>query len=168
MFKNNQTGSFADEKLTENYVEMTQEELEWFNKYGSNGFKLTDEGFNINPDYPKELEAKERERLDGLYMTGTDVERAIYRAKGLDFDGIIEFVSENPPEGLDITALKIELKANNFYRGNPYVGQIGTILGFSEKQLDEFFETKDYTVLLPIEEPEPVEPEEPAEENEEE
>ena len=52
------------------------------------------------------------------------------------------------PQGLDIKALKIELKANNFYRGNPYVSAIGSLLGFTSKQLDEFFETGDYNVLL--------------------
>ena len=49
---------------------------------------------------------------------------------------------------IDIKALKIELKANNFYRGNPYVDTVGALLGFTKKQLDNFFETNDYTKLL--------------------
>ena len=49
---------------------------------------------------------------------------------------------------VDIKALKIELKANNFYRGNPYVNVIGGLLGFTTEQLDEFFETGDYTKLM--------------------
>ena len=49
---------------------------------------------------------------------------------------------------VDIKALKIELKANNFYRGNPYVQQIGQLLGFTNEQLNEFFETGDYTKLI--------------------
>ena len=78
-----------------------------------------------------------------LSLTATDVERAIYKAKGMDFDDIVEFVKLNPPEGLDIKALKIELKANNFYRGNPYVEQIGTLLGYTSDDLDYLFENKE-------------------------
>ena len=99
--------------------------------------------------YTEEEKAqKERERLDLLYLTGADVERGIYQAKGMDFDDIIAFVMANPPEGLDVKALKIELKANNFYRGNPYVNAVGALLGFTSEQLDKFFETKDYRELL--------------------
>ena len=94
---------------------------------------------------------KERERLDMLFLTGADVERGIYQAKGMDFDDIIEFVTANPPVCFDVKALKIELKANNFYRGNPYVNAVGALLGFTEEQLDKFFETKDYTYLIPSE-----------------
>lgn len=100
----------------------------------------------------------EAERIAKLFLTGADVERGIYQAKGMDFDDILATVTQLQPEGLDIKALKIELKANNFYRGNPYVSAVGALLGFTSEQLDKFFETNDYTVLLP---PEPIEPEEP-------
>ena len=103
----------------------------------------------------EEKEAKEtqqeRERLDMLYLTGADVERGIYQAKGMDFDDIMAFVMANPPQGLDVKALKIELKANNFYRGNPYVNAVGALLGFTSEMLDKFFEFNDYTYLLPSE-----------------
>ena len=109
----------------------------------------------------EELDLQEKERIAKLFLTGADVERGIYQAKGMDFDDIVAMVTQLQPEGLDIKALKIELKANNFYRGNPYVEAIGTLLGFTTEQLDAFFETNDYTVLLPpvVEEPteEPVE-----------
>ena len=94
---------------------------------------------------------EEKERIAKLYLTGADVERGIYQAKGMDFEDIIELVTQLQPQGLDIKALKIELKANHFYRGNPYVSAIGTLLGFTEEQLDLFFETKDYIYLLPNE-----------------
>lgn len=97
----------------------------------------------------EELAQAERERIAKLYLTGADVERGIYQAKGMDFDDIVAMVTQLQPEGLDIKALKIELKANNFYRGNPYVNAVGALLGFTEEQLDKFFETNDYTVLLP-------------------
>lgn len=108
----------------------------------------------INPNYETELKQKERERLDNLNLTAADVERAIYKVKGIDFDDLISLVEEtaqlgegDPTKSIDIKALKIELNANNFYRGNPYIEQIGTMLGFTTEQLDRFFETKDYTEL---------------------
>lgn len=100
-------------------------------------------------DYETKQAQKERERIAKLFLTAADVERGIYQAKGMDFEDIMAFVMANPPTGLDVKALKIELKANNFYRGNPYVNAIGTLLGFTSEQLDKFFETNDYTYLLP-------------------
>jgi hypothetical protein len=109
-----------------------------------------------NENYEAEQEQKERERIAKLYLTGADVERGIYQAKGMDFDDIIALVEQLQPEGLDIKALKIELKANNFYRGNPYVNAVGALLGFTSEQLDKFFMDGNYEHLLP-----PIEPEEP-------
>ena len=111
-------------------------------------------------DYKAKKAQEEKERIAKLYLTGADVERGIYKAKGMDFEDIIAYVTQLQPEGLDIKALKIELKANNFYRGNPYVNAIGQLLGFTSEQLDQFFETNDYTVLLPKEEPTEVSNEE--------
>lgn len=102
----------------------------------------------LNPNYEAEQAAKEAERIARLFLTGADVERGIYQAKGMDFDDILDFVKANTPEGLDIKALKIELKANNFYRGNPYVDAIGGLLGFTKEQLDLFFEYNDYKYLI--------------------
>lgn len=98
--------------------------------------------------YEAQQEQVERERIAKLNLTGADVERGIYQAKGMDFDDVLAFVIANPPQGLDIKALKIELKANNFYRGNTYVNAVGALLGFTGEQLDKFFETNDYNCLL--------------------
>ena len=97
---------------------------------------------------------QEAERIAMLNLTGADVERAIYKAVGMDFDDIISLIEAQPLSEtgkpiIDIKALKIELKANNFYRGNPYISQVGSLLGFTEEQLTAFFETNDYTKLLP-------------------
>ena len=105
----------------------------------------------------EEKQTKEKERIAMLNLTRADVERGIYKAKGMDFEDVIKLVTDidksngfiNP---IDIKALKIELKANNFYRGNPYVDVVGNLLGFTSEQLDKFFETNDYTYLLPTEE----------------
>ena len=111
----------------------------------------------LNPNYEAENAQKEAERIAKLYLTGADVERGIYQAKGMDFEDVIELVetlkfAEAPQvANVDLKALKIELKANHFYRGNPYVNAVGALLGFTSEQLDKFFETNDYTVLLPVE-----------------
>ncbi len=109
-------------------------------------------------EYQQEQAQKEAERIAMLNLTAADVERAIYKAKGMDFDDIVELVEQynqtdpmsetGESTSIDIKALKIELKANNFYRGNPYIDMVGTLLGLSKEQLDEFFETNDYTKLL--------------------
>lgn len=93
----------------------------------------------------EEIQQKEQERLAMLNMTGADVERAIYKVKGIDFDDILAMVKANP--AIDEKALKIEFKANNFFRGNPYIEQIGALLGFTSEMLDKFFDTKDYHYL---------------------
>jgi hypothetical protein len=125
-----------------------------FEDYTPNNNKYLLEGSEviINPNYEAEQEQQERERIAKLFLTGADVERGIYQAKGMDFDDILAFVMANPPQGLDVKALRIELKANHFYRGNPYVEAVGALLGFTSEQLDKFFETNDYTYLIPVEE----------------
>lgn len=100
-------------------------------------------------EYKKKKEEEEEKRLAMLNMTGADVERAIYKVKGIDFDDILAMVKDNP--AIDEKALKIEFKANDFYRGNPYIEQVGNLLGFTTEMLDRFFETKDYHELLPKE-----------------
>ena len=128
--------------------------------------KLVDDVVIDNTEeYEAEQAQKEKERIARLNLTGADVERGIYQAKGMDFDDIIALVEHlskgeldfetgeviNRGTNIDVKALKIELKANHFYRGNPYVNAVGALLGFTSEQLDKFFETNDYTVLLPVE-----------------
>ena len=130
-------------------VEITKEVYDELEKY-----MYLDGSIVINPNYEAEQALKERERIAKLYLTGADVERGIYKAKGMDFEDIIEMVetlifADAPQvQGIDLKALRIELKANHFYRGNPYVGAVGALLGFTVEQLDKFFETNDYTTLL--------------------
>ena len=93
----------------------------------------------------EEKQEQERERIALLNMTGADVERAIYKVKGIDFDDILAMVKDNPT--IDEKALKIEFKANNFFRGNPYIEQVGSLLGFTSEMLNKFFDTKDYHYL---------------------
>lgn len=107
---------------------------------------IVDFQFADTPEYEAEQARKEAERIAMLNLTAADVERAIYKAKGLDFNDVISLV-ETQKAAIDIKALQIELKANNFYRGNPYIDAVGTILGFTKEQLDKFFDTNDYRYL---------------------
>lgn len=101
------------------------------------------------PTKPQEQKVREEiQRIAQLNLTAADVERAIYRARGMDFNDVVALVENSNASEIDIKALKIELRANNFYRGNPYIDAVGTLLGFTKTQLDEFFETNDYTKLL--------------------
>ena len=152
-------------QLTEGVTNLEVEEA-LYNAYAENPEMYIWDGVAVvvNPNYEAEQEAKERERIAKLYLTGADVERGIYQAKGMDFDDILAFVMANPPVGLDVKALRIELKANHFYRGNPYVNAVGALLGFTSEQLDKFFEYNDYTYLIPepnVDNPEVVEEEKP-------
>lgn len=96
----------------------------------------------------EEKQAKEQQRIAMLSLTAADVERGIYKATGKDFEDVVEYAKQF---GVNVKELKIELKANNFYRGNPYVDSVGNLLGFTKEQLDVFFETGDYTKLLALE-----------------
>ena len=138
-------------ETVDNFVEEETEVVNYPTHYALEANEIMEAGEPvINPNYEKEQEQKERERIAKLYLTGADVERGIYQAKGMDFEDIVALVTQLQPEGLDIKALKIELKANHFYRGNPYVNAVGSLLGFTSEQLDKFFETNDYTCLLEV------------------
>jgi hypothetical protein len=99
---------------------------------------------------------KERERIAKLSLTKREVFLGLYQAKGVTPEMIKAQITD--PQAL------IEFEyANDYYRGNPLIDIVGATLGITPEQLDKFFETNDYTVLMP-----PVEPEQPVEELEDE
>ena len=102
-------------------------------------------------EYIQKQEQKETERIAMLHMTGADVERAIYKAFNKDFDDIKAELEVAQIPNLDLKALNIELKANEFYRGNNYISAVGQFLGITEDKMTQFFETKDYKALMPTE-----------------
>ena len=101
----------------------------------------------IVPD-PEEEARKERERLDKLTLTPSDVERALYYGLGMDFDDLKAMIAEKAPT-VDIKAIGIEFRANNFYRGaldknkSRIVDMIGVLLGLTTDELDYLFEHKE-------------------------
>ena len=100
----------------------------------------------------EEMEAKEtqkeRERLDKLSMTRGDVFEALILARGLTKPQIRAMIENAELD--DITkALYLNRfdEALDFYRGFPVFDMLGQVLGVTPKQLDDFFETKDYHYL---------------------
>ena len=95
---------------------------------------------------PEEIEVKERQRLDALTLTPSDVERALYAAKGMDFDDLKALIAEKMPQ-IDMKALAIEFRARDFYRG-AMAGDIrlfdvvGALLGYTSEDMDYLFEHK--------------------------
>ncbi len=148
-YQNGKIKFYTEEMLNPSFYQLDSQE------YTDKEYVLDGEEYVLKDEAWEEKQAqKEAERIAKLFLTGADVERGIYQAKGMDFDDILAFVMANPPVGLDVKALKIELKANNFYRGNPYVNAVGSLLGFTSEQLDKFFEDGNYEHLLPpVEEP---------------
>lgn len=112
-------------------------------EYTESEYVLDGEEYVLNNEaYKQEQKTKEREKINMLALTAADVERAIYKDKGIDFEDILNLVQNN--SNIDSKALKIELKANNFYRGNPWISQIGTLLGYSSEDLDYLFINKEF------------------------
>lgn len=94
----------------------------------------------------EQKEQEERERIAKLSLTKREVFLGLYQAKGVTPDMIKAKITD--PQAL------IEFEyANDYFRGNPLIDIVGATLGITSEQLDKFFETNDYTVLLP-----PVEP----------
>lgn len=90
-----------------------------------------------------EIREQERKRISLLSMTKREMFLGLYNAKGVTPDDLKKQIVD--------PAVLIEFEyANDYYRGNPLIDIIGNKLGFTTEQLDKFFETKDYTYLLPI------------------
>lgn len=101
----------------------------------------------INPNYEEEQAIKERQRLDALTLTPADVERALYKAKQMDFDDLKALIAEQAPD-LDMKALAIEFRANNFYRGvvvndMRLIDTVGALLGYTPEDMDYLFINKE-------------------------
>lgn len=96
----------------------------------------------------------EAERIAMLSLTRGDVFRGLLMARGvtrLMLRGMIE-TNEQLTEVQKEMALIDFDEALNFYRGNALIDTVGLALGIEPAQLDCFFETNDYTCLLPKEE----------------
>ncbi len=102
----------------------------------------------------EEQKQKERQRLDSLTLTPADVERALYKAKGMDFEDLKNLIAEKIPT-IDVKGLAIEFRAKDFYRGAEANGMrlfdvIGAILGYTPEDMDYLFVNKELPIVNAI------------------
>ena len=95
---------------------------------------------------PEEVAVLERQRKDALTLTPADVERALYKAKGMDFEDLKALIAQQLPQ-VDLKGLAIEFRAKDFYRGAVANGMrlfdvVGQLLGYSSDDMDFLFENK--------------------------
>ena len=100
-----------------------------------------------NPDYEEQHTAEERKRLDALTLTPADVERALYKAEEMDFEDLKALIAAQQLP-IDMKALAIEFRANNFYRGVVVGGirlidAVGALLGYTPADMDYLFKNKE-------------------------
>jgi hypothetical protein len=111
-------------------------------KYVWNGTEVV-----LNPDYEEEKAKQQREELDHLTLTPADVERALYKAKGMDFEDLKTLIAEKIPS-IDLKGLAIEFRAKDFYRGAKSNGirlfdVVGQLLGYTSDDMDYLFQNKE-------------------------
>lgn len=160
--RNNEILDFNSKYLDEDITRVEVSD-EIYNAYLEDVNKVIyqDGGVILNLNYEEEQAQKERERIAHLSLTRGDVFRGLLMARGvtrLMLRGMIESNEQLTEVQKEMALIDFD-EALNFYRGNALIDTVGLALGIEPAQLDRFFETNDYTELLPI-----VEPEEPIEE----
>ena len=128
-------------------IEVSEEIYHNAKQYGTNYYIYSNGKIILNPNYEQEQQAKERERLDALTLTPADVERALYKAKGMDFEDLKALIAQQIPT-IDIKGLSIEFRAKDFYRGAMASGMrlfdvVGALLGYTPADMDYLFENKE-------------------------
>ncbi len=113
-----------------------------------NGYEIREKTYSLEAwGYTEaEKQQQERQRKDQMTLTPADVERALYKAKGMDFDDLKELIAQGT--GIDLKALAIEFRASNFYRGakfgnNKLFDVVGQLLGYTPEDIDYLFEHKE-------------------------
>lgn len=103
----------------------------------------------INPNYEREQAILERERLDNLHVTRGDMFESLILAKGITQSQIRKMI-ENFDTDEQTKALYLNRFDNalEFYRGYPVFNLLGSEIGITQEQFDNFFATKDYKALI--------------------
>ena len=136
----------ADDNLAIISVEVSDEIYnEW--EYGTEKYIYSDGSIILNPNWEQIQQQKERQRLDSLTLTPADVERALYKAKGMDFEDLKSLIAQQLPN-VDIKGLSIEFRAKDFYRGAMSNGirlfdVVGQLLGYTVSDMDYLFINKE-------------------------
>ena len=129
-------------------IEVTEEV---YNSYKADQLLYIWDGEKIvsNPNYEADKQAKERIELDSLTLTPADVERALYKAKGMDFEDLKTLIALQLPQ-VDIKGLSIEFRAKDFYRGATLADGktrlfdiVGALLNYTPDDIDYLFLNKE-------------------------
>lgn len=127
-------------------IEVTEE---LYNDFVADPLKYIWNGTEIveNPNYEADKQAQIRAEKDQMTLTPADVERALYKAKQMDFDDLKALIQQALPT-VDIKALSIEFRAKDFYRGATANGirlfdVVGQLLGYTSDDMDYLFEHKE-------------------------
>lgn len=121
-------------------IEVSEEVFSNAQTYGINYYLFKNNKIIKNSNYEQEQAELLLEQKAQMTLTPADVERALYEAKGIDFDDLKEQIKDI--DGIDIKRIGIELRANLFYRGSEFVDKIGALLGYSSEDMDYLFENK--------------------------
>lgn len=109
----------------------------------------------------EQKEQEEAERVAKLNMTRGDFFEGLILAQGKDEDDVLALIDVLDLTDIEKKVFKSRVKnALDFYRGYPLIDKMCEYLGLSTEQMTQFFETKDYKYLLPME----TETDEPTEE----
>lgn len=153
-YQNGKIKFYTEEMLNPSLYKLDKQE------YTNDEYVLDGEEYVLKDEAWEERQAqKEKERIAMLSLTRGDVFRGLLLARGvtrLQLRGMIE-ANEQLTEVQKEMALIDFDEALNFYRGNTLIDTVGLALGIEPEQLDCFFETNDYTCLLPKEETTPEE-----------
>ena len=108
-----------------------------------------------NPNWDTIVTQRRRQELDQLTLTPADVERALYKAKGMDFEDLKSYIATAIPT-IDLKGLAIEFRAKDFYRGatladgTRLIDIVGALLNYTPDDMDYLFLNKE----LPVQEEE--------------
>ena len=133
--------SYRQKSHVETHTEEVQVQI------GEHEEVITVKGLILNPNYEAEEATKERQRLDQLTLTPSDVERALYYGLDMDFEDLKQLIAEQAPQ-IDLKGLAIECRANNFYigavdkNGNRIIDMVGLLLGYTTQDMDYLFLNK--------------------------
>ena len=123
--------------LNPNFYQLDKQE------YTDKEYVLDGEEYVLKDEAWEEKQAqKERERIAKLKLTKREVFLGLYQAKQVTPEMIKAQLTD------PMALIEFEY-ANDYFRGNPLIDIVGGALGITPEQLDKFFETNDYTYLIP-------------------
>jgi|GEM_PF-2819131 len=133
MYKN--ANGFAEENWEGLYVEMTTEEVAFYEKYGSEGFVVINGMKEIDPEFEDKQAEREFERIQRLTLTQRQLRLYLLQQWKLT-DAMIRAALQ----GNDAALIEWEY-ASVFVRFNPLFDEVAKQIGKTPKDVDEMFET---------------------------